>query len=117
MPRVALSPGRPARAVLHRRDVATVVNETGARLRQLNQQTQPRIRSRLRELGVKQGWSEADTEVRGLELLQDEELGRLDAQAGDCWPGSTSSATRASRRHPHVPASPTPAPFRPSCWR
>ena len=64
-------------------DVATVVNETGARLRQLNQQTQPRIRAQLRELGVKQGWSEGDTEVRGLELLQDDELGRLDAQAGD----------------------------------
>ena len=62
--------------------IAAVIDQTGARLRQVNGETQPRLRARIRELAAKQGWSSAEAQERESELLQDEETRTLDEQAG-----------------------------------
>lgn len=62
--------------------IAAVIDQTGARLRQINGETQPRLRARIRELATKQGWSGAEAATREAELLQDEETRALDEQAG-----------------------------------
>ena len=62
--------------------VSAVIDDTGARLRQLNADSQPRLRARLRELAQKRGWTDAELQTQGLTVLQDERTTVLDGQAG-----------------------------------
>ena len=62
--------------------VSAVIDETGARLRQQNAESQPRLRTKLREVAQKRGWTDAELQSKGLELLQDAETRNLDDQAG-----------------------------------
>ena len=63
-------------------DVAAIVDDTGAKLRQHNSESQPRLRAKLRELAQKRGWTSAEVESKGLAVLQDDQTVTLDGQAG-----------------------------------
>lgn len=62
-------------------EIGTVIDGVGSRLRQLNAESQPRLRAKLRELAIREGWPETEVETRGEALLQDDELRALDEQA------------------------------------
>jgi hypothetical protein len=62
-------------------EIAAVVDDTGARLRQLTAANQPGLQAKLRRLAETKGWTEADIEAKGLAFLQDDETRALDEQA------------------------------------
>ena len=45
----------------------------GVKLRRINADNQAKMQARLRELAKRKGWSEAETEDKGLDLLEDDE--------------------------------------------
>lgn len=63
-------------------EIGAMIDGVGSRLRQLNAESQPRLRAKLRELAVREGWPETEIETRGEAYLQDDELKSLDEQAG-----------------------------------
>lgn len=78
-----MMPVTPGRAVACTSDeIGAVIDGVGSRLRQLNAESQPRLRAKLRELAVREGWPETEVETRGEVYLQDDELRALDEQAG-----------------------------------
>jgi hypothetical protein len=73
-----LLPGAPARAqaaskTCTQNDIATVISGMSDKLRKANAGNQSRLQTRLRELGKLKGWSEAETEEKGLDRLEDDE--------------------------------------------
>lgn len=66
-----------------REDFAQAVDRAGAALRQLNADNAPRLRAKLRELKDARGWPDAGFEEKAYEILQDERMAALDAQAND----------------------------------
>jgi hypothetical protein len=66
-----------------REDFAVAVDRAGAALRKLNADNQPRLRAKMSELKVARGWPDAGFEEKAYELLQDERMAALDAQAND----------------------------------
>ena len=64
-------------------DVFAVIDSTGQRLREINGDAQPRLRSKLAELARKNGWNEAEIETKGRSVLDDEQTRQLDQRAGD----------------------------------
>jgi hypothetical protein len=62
--------------------IAAVIDETGSRLRQLNADSQARLKPKLREIARKRGWPESEIDARGYEFLRNEEIRALDAKAG-----------------------------------
>jgi hypothetical protein len=61
--------------------VFKVIDETGARLRQLNGELQPGISAKLAEIAKVKGWKSGEIEARGRTLVDDAETRRLDARA------------------------------------
>ncbi len=83
-------------------DIAAVIAGMSETLKKANADSQARLQSKLRELAKLKGWSEAETEEKGLELLEDDEtriqdetashlLGMVDklGQSGDTAPACT----------------------------
>ena len=66
-----------------REDFAVAVDRAGAALRKLNADNQPRLRAKMSELKVARGWPDAGFEEKAYDLLQDERMAALDAQAND----------------------------------
>lgn len=64
-------------------DISAVIDQTGARLRQINSESLPRIQGKLRELGKKRGWNDSELETKGLEFVADAETRAMDQRAGD----------------------------------
>ena len=64
-------------------DVFGVIDATGARLREINSEWQPRLTIKMRELAARNGWSDADAEVKGNAVLVDSETQRLDGRAAE----------------------------------
>ena len=62
--------------------IGGVIDKTGARLRQLNAESQAALKPKLRELAGKRGWPENEIEARGYDFLRDDEIRALDAKAG-----------------------------------
>jgi hypothetical protein len=54
-------------------DLAAVITDMSTRLRAANVASQTRLRDRLREYAKLKGWGEAETEEKGLDLLEDDE--------------------------------------------
>ncbi len=54
-------------------DIAAVISDMSGKLRKINVDSQTRLRSRLREFAKLKGWSDAETEEKGLDLLEDDE--------------------------------------------
>jgi hypothetical protein len=54
-------------------DISTIISGMSDKLRKSNVENQSRMQGRLRELAKLKGWSEAETEEKGLELLEDDE--------------------------------------------
>ena len=54
-------------------DIAAVISDMSGKLRKINVDSRTRLRSRLREFAKLKGWSEAETEEKGLDLLEDDE--------------------------------------------
>jgi len=81
----ALMLGLPAVAAERcgKAEFGAVIDDTGAKLRKLNSDTQPRIQARMRELGARHGWAESEIEEKAYHLLLDEETRSLDEQAGE----------------------------------
>lgn len=80
-------------------DLAGVIADMSGKLRKTNVDSQQRLRARLREFAKLKGWNEAETEEKGLDLLEDDEtrvqdetashlLGEVDklGQSGDAAP-------------------------------
>src|SRR5262249_11993929 len=66
-----------------REGFAPAVDRARAALRQLNAENTPRLRAKLRELKEFRGWPDGGFEERAYEILQDERMASLDAQAND----------------------------------
>ncbi len=79
---VVLSASDAAAQTCKAEQIFAIIDETGARLRQLNADAQPRIVARLREIGAKRGWPEADIDTRGRQLVDDAKTREMDSQAG-----------------------------------
>ena len=54
-------------------DLAAVITDMSGKLRKTNVDSQNRLRTRLREFAKLKGWSETETEEKGLDLLEDDE--------------------------------------------
>jgi hypothetical protein len=73
-----LLPGAPAHGQATAKsctqnDIATVISGMSDKLRKANADNRARLQSGLRELAKRKGWSEAETEEKGLDLLEDDE--------------------------------------------
>lgn len=64
-------------------EIGTVIDGVGSRLRQLNMESQPRLRAKLRELAMREGWPDTEIDTRSEAFLKDDELRALDDQAGE----------------------------------
>ncbi len=64
-------------------DVFAVIDATGARLREINTEWQPRLRDKMRELAALRGWSEAEAEAKSRPFIEDGETQRLDGRAAE----------------------------------
>lgn len=62
-------------------DIAAVIDSTAATLRKLNARHQPELQAKVRQLGERRGWSEAERNAKAVELLRDDETRALDEQA------------------------------------
>jgi hypothetical protein len=78
-----LAQGSASAAACTREDFAVAVDRAGAALRKLNADNLPRLRAKMRELKVARGWPDAGFEEKAYEVLQDERMAQLDAQAND----------------------------------
>ena len=72
-----------AAATCAREDFAKAVNGAGAALRQLNTENAPRLQAKMRQLKTKMGWPDAGYEEKAFQILQDERIAALDAEAND----------------------------------
>ena len=68
-------------------NIFAVVDKTGQRLREINSDAQPRLRSRLLELGKRRGWAEAEIEAKGYAAIEDDGPGIPAGQTGDVLAG------------------------------
>jgi hypothetical protein len=66
-----------------REDFAQAVNAAGAALRQLNAENAPRLQAKMRQLKSKMGWPDTAFEEKAFQLIQDERIAALDAEAND----------------------------------
>lgn len=66
-----------------REDFAKAVNGAGVALRQLNAENTPRLQAKMRQLKTKMNWPEAGFEEKAYQVLQDERIAALDAEAND----------------------------------
>lgn len=66
-----------------REDFAKAVNGAGVALRQLNAENTPRLQAKMRQLKTKMNWPEAGFEEKAYQILQDERIAALDAEAND----------------------------------
>jgi len=66
-----------------REDFAKAVNGAGVALRQLNAENAPRLQAKMRQLKTKMNWPEAGFEEKAYQVLQDERIAALDAEAND----------------------------------
>src|SRR5690606_33261503 len=64
-----------------KREIAAVIDSTAATLRKLNASHQPELQAKLRQLGERRGWSDAEREAKAAAFLQDNETRALDEQA------------------------------------
>lgn len=63
-------------------DFAAAVDRSGASLRTFNAEVLPKIQDRVRQLRIKHGWSETDSEEKALgAIVRDARMERLDADA------------------------------------
>ena len=66
-----------------REDFAKAVNGAGVALRQLNAENAPRLQAKMRQLKTKMNWPDAGFEEKAYQVLQDERIAALDAEAND----------------------------------
>jgi hypothetical protein len=78
-----LGDGAARAASCTREDLAQAVDRAGAMLRQLNAENLPKLRAKMRALKEARGWPDAGFEEKAYEVLQDERMAALDAQAND----------------------------------
>jgi hypothetical protein len=78
-----LGAGPAGAASCTKEDLALAVDRAGAALRKLNSDNLPRLRAKMRQLKDARGWPDAGFEEKAYELLQDERMAALDAQAND----------------------------------
>ncbi len=75
---------RPVAAETCTQDAITAaINSAGERLRKMTAETQPDVQAKLVKLKERNGWSDADYEEKGYNLLEDERTAKLDAAASD----------------------------------
>lgn len=75
--------GGQGAATCTREDFAKAVNGAGVALRQLNADSAPRLQAKMRQLKTKMNWPEPGFEAKAYEVLQDERVSALDAEAND----------------------------------
>lgn len=75
--------GGQGAATCTREDFAKAVNGAGVALRQLNAESAPRLQAKMRQLKTKMNWPESGFEAKAYEVLQDERVSVLDAEAND----------------------------------
>jgi len=63
------------------KDISAIIDSTAARLRSLNSAHQPELQAKLRQLGERRGWSEAERDTKSAEFLEDDKTRALDEQA------------------------------------
>jgi hypothetical protein len=66
-----------------REDFAKAVNGAGVALRQLNAENAPRLQAKMRQLRTKMNWPDVGFEEKAFQVLQDERIAALDAEAND----------------------------------
>ena len=66
-----------------REDFSKAVDAAGASLRKLNVDSAPRLQAKMRQLKTKMGWPDAGFEEKAFQILQDERIAALDAEAND----------------------------------
>jgi hypothetical protein len=66
-----------------REDFAKAVNGAGVALRQLNAENAPRLQAKMRQLKTKMNWPDVGFEEKAFQVLQDERIAALDAEAND----------------------------------
>lgn len=66
-----------------REDFAKAVNGAGVALRRLNAENAPRLQAKMRQLKTKMNWPDAGFEEKAYQVLQDERIASLDAEAND----------------------------------
>lgn len=64
-------------------DVFAVIDATGARLREINTEWQPRLREKMRELAARRGWNDAEADAKSRPFIEDSETQRLDGRAAE----------------------------------
>lgn len=72
-----------AKAACTADDFAAAVDRSGASLRTFNAEVLPQIQDKIRQLGIKRGWNEADSEEKALAALRDARTEQLDTTAED----------------------------------
>lgn len=75
--------GRAAAQTCTRADFAKAVDNAGSALRKLNADNGPRLQAKIALLKKKNNWPDAGAEERAFQLLQDERIAALDAQANE----------------------------------
>ena len=80
---IALATALPARAACTRQDFATLVDQSGAALRTLNGEFQPKLKDSMRRFKDAKGITDAAYEDKALDSIQDPRLAELDAQSGE----------------------------------
>lgn len=73
----------PARAACTPQDFSAAVDQSGAALRALNGEFQPKLKDRMRRFKDAKGLADAAYEDAALDSIQDARLGELDAQSGE----------------------------------
>ena len=66
-----------------REDFAKAVNGAGVALRRLNAENAPRLQAKMRQLKTKMNWPDTSFEEKAYQVLQDERIAALDAEAND----------------------------------
>ena len=64
-------------------ELFAVVDRTGQRLREINAESQPRLRGKLQELAKKNGWAAAEVESNGQAAIEDDAIRGMDARAAE----------------------------------
>lgn len=80
-------------------DMAAVMTDMSGKLRKINLDSQTRLRGRLRDLAKLKGWSETETEEKGLDLLEDDETKVQDETASHLL-GEVEKLSEASKGTP-----------------
>jgi hypothetical protein len=79
----ASSTGGAASDNCTREDFGMAVNDAGVALRALNAENAPRLQAKMRDLKTKMRWPDAGYEEKAFQVLQDERVASLDANAND----------------------------------